>query len=137
MTSKASLAIGLALAVALVVPATAATPKAGSWSGQTKQNKSISFSVTSEGKKVKSLKVGFKGSCENGASVTGQIKFSGKFPIQDGKFKAQAGNSVVKGEFTSKKKAEGTLKYNSTTFDPVTFRTVECHSGKVRWNAHH
>ena len=66
MTSKASAAIGLTLAVALVVPATASTPKSGSWSGSTDQGKSISFKVTPGGAKVKRLEFGFKGNCENG-----------------------------------------------------------------------
>jgi hypothetical protein len=136
MARKFSLAIALLLSAALVIPATAATPKAGSWSGQTKQGKSISFAVTPGGKKVKKLKFGYKGTCDNGGRVSGTVSLAGKFPVTGGEFKVNTGNTVVKGEFTSKKKAEGTLKTSSSTFDPVSFRTVECRSGKVHWNAH-
>lgn len=137
MTPKLATAVGLALAVALVVPATAATPKAGSWSGQTKQNKSISFDVTRGGGKVKDLKFGFKGTCDNGARVTGTTKLGGKYPINGGEFTAKSGNTVVKGEFTSKTKAEGTLKSVTSSFDPISYRTVTCRSGKVGWTAKH
>jgi hypothetical protein len=137
MAPKLAACVGLALAVALVVPATAATPKAGSWSGETKQNKSISFKVTPGGQKVKALKFGFKGTCDNGARVNGTTNFAGKFPIQGGEFTARTGNTVVKGEFTSKTKAEGTLKSVSSSFDPVSYRTVTCRSGKVGWTAKH
>jgi hypothetical protein len=136
MAPKFTLALGLLLSAALVIPATAATPKAGSWSGQTKQGKSISFTVTPEGKKVKQLKFGYKGTCDNGGRVSGTVSFKGKFPVTDGRFKVDTGSTVVKGEFTSKKKAEGTLKTTSSSFDPNSFRTVECRSGKVHWNAH-
>ena len=137
MTPKLATAVGLALAVALVVPATAATPKAGSWSGQTKQDKSISFKVTPGGAKVKELKFGFRGTCDNGARVTGTTKLGGKYPINGGEFTAKTGNTVVKGEFTSKTKAEGTLKSVSSSFDPISYRTVTCRSGKVGWTAKH
>jgi hypothetical protein len=137
MTPKLAAAVGLVLVAALVVPATAATPKAGSWSGETKQNKSISFKVTPGGEKVKKLKFGFKAGCENGSRINGTTESDGKFPITDGKFKAELGNSVVKGEFTGKKKAEGTLKANASTLDPFTNRIVNCHSGKVGWTAKH
>lgn len=135
MAPKLAAAVGLALAAALVVPATAATPKAGSWSGDTKQNKSISFKVTPGGAKVKDLKFGFKGTCDNGARVSGTTNFGGKFPVNGGEFTARSGNSVVKGEFTSKRKAEGTLKSVSSSFDPISYRTVTCRSGKVGWTA--
>lgn len=135
MTPRLAAAVGLVLAASLVIPATAATPKAGSFSGSTDQNKSISFNVTPGGEKVKKLKFGFKGNCDNGSRVTGTTRSSAKFPIENGKFRAELGNSVVKGEFTGKKKAEGTLKSNTSAFDPFTLRTVTCRSGKVRWTA--
>ena len=135
MAPKLAAAVGLVLAAALVVPATAATPKAGSWSGQTKQNKSISFDVTRGGGKVKDLKFGFKGTCDNGARVSGRTSLGGKFPIEGGKFTARSGNTVVKGEFTRRKKAVGTLKSVTTSFDPISYRTVTCRSGRVGWTA--
>jgi hypothetical protein len=137
MTPKFAAAVGLALAAALVVPATAATPKAGSWSGDTKQNKSISFKVTPGGEKVKKLKVGFKGSCDNGATFTGNTTFGGKFAVNDGKFTAKATDTTVKGEFTSKRKAEGTLKHTARNFDPVSLGYTTCRSGRVHWTAKH
>jgi hypothetical protein len=135
MAPRFAAAVGLALAAALVVPATAATPKAGSWSGSTKQGKSISFKVTPGGAKVKGVKFGFKGRCDNGATTTGTANFSGKFNVNGGEFTARGGTSVVKGEFTTRRKAKGTLKGRSQFFDPITYRTVRCTSGKVRWNA--
>ena len=137
MAPKLAGAVGLMLVVALAVPATAATPKAGSWSGDTKQNKSIGFKVTPGGEKVKNLHFGAKGSCDNGATFTSRTSFQGKFDINDGQFKAKSNKTVVKGEFTSKKKAEGTLKYNSSNYDPISLSYVNCHSGKVRWTAEH
>jgi hypothetical protein len=137
MAPRLAAAVGLVLAAALVVPATAATPKAGSWSGSTKQDKSISFKVTPGGGKVKKVKFGFKAQCDNGARTTGTTNFSGKFNVDGGEFTARGGSSVVKGEFTSKKKAEGTLKARSTYFDPITYRSVPCTSGKVGWTAKH
>ena len=135
MTPKLATALGLVLVAALVVPATAATPKAGSWSGDTKQNKSIGFKVTPGGEKVKNLHFGAKGSCDNGATFTSATRFDGKFKIEDGEFTAKSNKTVVRGEFTSKKKAEGTLKYNSSNYDPISLSFVNCHSGKVRWTA--
>jgi hypothetical protein len=138
MAPRLAAALGLVLAASLVVPATAATPKAGSWSGDTRQDKSINFKVTPGGEKVKKLKVGFKGTCDNGATVIGQTKFGGKFDVEDGKFTTgSSGNTKVKGNFTSRNHAKGTLKHTSTTFDPFSLRTVECRSGKVRWTADH
>jgi hypothetical protein len=137
MAPRLAAAVGLALAASLVVPATAATPKAGSWSGDTKQNRSISFKVTPGGEKVKDVKFGFKGQCDNGATTTGTTNFSGKFNVNGGEFTARGGTSVVKGEFTSKSEAKGTLKARSTYFDPITYRSVPCTSGKVRWTADH
>ena len=137
MAPKLAAAVGFALAAALVVPATAATPKAGSFSGDTNQNRSISFKVTPGGAKVKDLKFGFKGTCDNGARVTGTTNFAGKYPINGGEFTAKTGNTVVKGEFVSKTKAEGTLKSVSSSFDPISYRTVTCRSGKVGWTAKH
>lgn len=135
MAPRLATAVGLALAVALVVPATAATPKAGSWSGDTKQNRSISFGVTPGGGKVKNLRFGFKAQCDNGARTTGTMNFSGKFDVNGGEFTARGGSSVVKGEFTTRTKASGTLKARSTYFDPVTYRSVPCTSGRVGWTA--
>lgn len=137
MAPRLAAAIGLLLAAALIVPATAATPKAGSWSGETKQNKSISFKVTPGGEKVKRLKVGFKGACDNGATFTGNTSFDGKFPVNDGKFTANGTDTVVKGEFTSKQKAEGTVKHTARNYDPISFGYTTCRSGKVRWTAKH
>ena len=54
-----------------------------------------------------------------------------------GEFTARSGDTVVKGEFTSKTKAEGTLKSVSSSFDPISYRTVTCRSGKVGWTAKH
>ena len=135
MAPRLATAVGLVLAAALVVPATAARPKAGSWSGDTKQNRSISFKVTPGGAKVKAVKFGFKSQCDNGATSTGTTNFSGKFNVNGGEFTARGGNSVVKGEFTRKRKAKGTLKARSSYFDPITYRSVPCTSGKVRWTA--
>ena len=136
MAPRLAAAVGLVLAAALVLPATAATPKAGSFSGSTKQNRAISFKVTPGGGKVKKVKFGFKGTCDNGGQISGTTNFAGKFPVNDGKFRATGGsNSFVKGTFTTRKKASGKLKWRGTTFDPFSYRTVSCSSPKVRWTA--
>ena len=136
MAPRLAAAVGLVLAAALVLPATAATPKAGSFSGSTKQDKPIDFRVTPGGGKVKNVKFGFKGRCDNGARTSGTTSFAGKFPVNGGEFRAVGGsNSFVKGTFTTRKKASGKLKWRGTTFDPFTYRTVSCSSPKVRWTA--
>ena len=135
MAPKVSAVLGLVLAVSLVLPAVAATPKSGSWSGSTGQGKSISFKVTPGGGKVKRVKFGFRGRCDNGASTTGAASMPGPFRVSGGKFTAQGGNSVVNGTFVSRTRARGTLRQRGTFFDPVTFRQVPCTSGKVRWTA--
>ncbi len=135
MAPKLAATLGLVLAAALVLPATAATPKRGSWSGSTDQNRSIDFRVTRGGKKVKDLEFGFKGRCDNGARTSGTSKFAGKFPVRDGRFRAKAGDSVVKGKFTTRKKAKGILRWEGSFFDPFTFRSSECTSGRVDWRA--
>jgi hypothetical protein len=135
MAPKLAAAVGLALAVALALPAVAATPKSGSWSGSTKQGRSISFKVTPGGGKVKKLRFGFRGRCDNGATTTGSASFPGPFKVVGGKFTARGGDSVVRGTFTSRTRARGTLRQRSSMFDPVTFRTVQCTSGRVRWTA--
>ena len=136
MAPRLAAAVGLVFAAALIVPATAATPKAGSWSGETKQNRDISFKVTPGGEKVKQLKAGFKGTCDNGATFNGNTSFGEKYEVNDGKFTATGGSTTVKGEFTSKRKAEGTLKHTARSFDPVSLGYTTCRSGKVRWTAH-
>ena len=136
MAPRLAAAIGLVLAASLVVPATAVTPKAGSFSGSTKQDRAISFKVTPGGGKVKKVKFGFEGTCDNGARTSGTTSFGGKFKIDDGTFRATGGsNSFVKGTFETRNKAEGKLKWRGTTFDPLSYRTVTCSSPKVRWTA--
>jgi hypothetical protein len=135
MAPKSTAAVGLVLAAALAFPATAATPKAGSFSGSTKQGKSITFKVTPGGGKVKKIKFGFRGRCENGATTTGTVSMPGPFTINDGKFHAKSGDTFVRGTFGSSTKASGRLRQSSTSFDPVSLRQVTCTSGKVRWTA--
>ena len=135
MAPRFSAVLGLVAAAAMVLPATAATPKSGKFSGSTKQGKSVSFKVTSGGK-VKKVKFGFKGRCENGATTTGTVSMPGPFTVNDGKFNAQsAGGTFVKGSFTSGSKAKGKLRQRSSSFDPISLRQVTCTSGKVRWTA--
>jgi hypothetical protein len=135
MAPKLSTVLGLVLAGSLVLPAVAATPKSGSWSGKTKQGKSISFKVTPGGGKVKKIKFGFRGHCDNGAGTTGTVTMPGPFTVSGGKFTAKGGASVVRGTFVSRTKARGTLRQRGTLFDPLSLRQVSCTSGKVRWNA--
>ena len=135
MAPKTTAAVGLVLAAALAFPATAATPKSGFWSGSTRQGKSISFKVTPGGGKVKNVRFGFRGSCSNGATTTGTMSFGGRHTVSGGRFTAKGGTSVVKGTFTTRTKARGTLDWRSRSFDPVSLRQVECTSGKVRWTA--
>jgi hypothetical protein len=135
MAPKLTAALGLALAAALAMPAVAATPNGGSWSGSTGQGKSISFKVTPGGGKVKKLKFGFRGRCENGATTTGTVSMPGPFNVNDGKFLAKSGDTFVRGTFGSGTKASGRLRQSSTSFDPVSLRQVTCSSGKVRWSA--
>ena len=123
--------IALIAALALVPAiALAATPKGGSWSGDTRQNKSISFKV--DNGKVKKLKVGWKASC-GGAKLDSQTTFGGKYAVTDGKFTAKSTNGTVKGTFTSKRKAKGTLRFKQQVF--TGFGYESCDSGKVRWTA--
>ena len=135
MAARLAAAVGIVLTAALVVPATAATPRAGSWSGSTDQNRSISFTVTPSREKVKDISFSFKGSCENGSGTAGTKTFLGKFNVSNGEFTARSGASVVKGEFTRKRKARGTLKWRGSYIDPVTYRSVSCRSRKVGWTA--
>ena len=135
MAPRLAAALGLVLAAALVLPAVAATPKGGSWSGSTGQGKSISFKVTPGGGKVKNLRFGFRGRCENGATTTGSMSFGGTYPVSGGRFTAKGGMSVVRGTFTTRTKARGTLNWRSRSFDPVSLRQVECRSGRVSWTA--
>ena len=135
MAPRVSAVLGLVLTVALVFPAVAATPRSGSWSGKTRQGKLISFKVTPGGGKVKRVQFGFRGHCDNGASTTGSVSMPGPFPVSGGKFTARGGNSVVRGTFTSRTRARGTLRQRGTFFDPASFRQVPCTSGRVRWSA--
>ena len=135
MAPKVSAVLGLVLAAALVLPAVAATPKSGSWSGSTRQGKSISFNVTPGGGKVKRVRFGFRGHCDNGARTTGTVSMPGPFPVSGGQFTARGGGNVVRGTFVSRTRARGTLRQRGTMFDPVTFRQVSCTSGRVRWTA--
>jgi hypothetical protein len=135
MAPKVSAALGLVLAAALVLPAVAATPRGGSWSGKTGQGKSISFRVTPGGGKVKSVRFGFRGSCDNGARTNGTVSMPGPFRVSGGKFTAKGGTSVVRGTFVSRTKARGTLRQRGTYYDPVSFRSVPCTSGRVSWTA--
>jgi hypothetical protein len=135
MAPRLSATFGLLLAAALVLPAVAATPGGGSWSGKSRQGKPIGFKVTPGGGKVKKIKFGFRGHCDNGASTTGTVSMPGPFPVSGGKFTAKGGSSVVRGAFTSRTKARGTLRQRGTLFDPVSLRQVSCTSGKVGWTA--
>ena len=135
MAPRVSAALGLVLAAALVLPAVAATPRGGSWSGKTRQGKSITFKVTPGGGKVKNIRFGFRGHCDNGAGTTGTVSMPGPFTVSGGQFTAKGGTSVVRGTFTTRSKASGTLRQRGTLFDPITFRQVSCTSGKVRWTA--
>jgi hypothetical protein len=135
MAPRVSAALGLVLTAALVLPAVAATPGSGSWSGKTRQGKSIGFKVTPGGGKVKKVKFGFRGHCDNGASTSGTVSMPGPFTVSGGTFTAKGGSSVVRGTFTSRTKARGTLRQRGTLFDPVSLRQVSCTSGKVRWTA--
>lgn len=136
MTNKLAAAVVLALAVALVVPAGAAMPRAGSWSGSTDQNRSISFTVAAGRGKVKEIEFGYRGRCDNGAGAAGTVRFAGKYRVSEGEFTARGpGGSVVTGEFRRRKKAIGTLQWRGSYFDPVAERTVACQSATVGWTA--
>ena len=135
MAPKISAVLGLVLAAALVLPAVAATPKSGSWSGSTKQGKSIGFTVTPGGGKVKKLKFGYRGRCDNGVGINGTANFPGPFRVSGGSFTAKGGSTVVRGNFGTSRKATGTIKWRGTYYDPISFRSVPCESPKVGWTA--
>ena len=135
MAPKLVAATSLVLVVALVVPATAARPRAGSFSGSTDQGRSIVLQVTRGGGKVKGLEVGYRGTCENGSGIVGTMTFTGRYTVTGGFFTARLRKSVVRGEFTRRGRARGTLVWRSGYVDPVTGRSVSCRSPQVGWTA--
>jgi hypothetical protein len=117
------------------VAALALTPKDGAWTGQTSQGKSISFLVKSNGSKVKSVRFGWKANC-GGGSVSATTTLSGPANINNqDRFVLSSGNTVVKGKFTSKRRASGTLRASQTIYGP--FGPTQCSTGRISWNAHH
>jgi hypothetical protein len=135
MAPKLAATVGLVLAAALTVPATAARPRAGAFTGSTDQGRAISFQVTRGGGKVKELEVTYRGRCENGSGILGTTTFTGKYPVNDGAFVARHGRSVLRGEFTTKRRARGTFEWRSAYVDPVTGRSVSCRTRALGWGA--
>jgi hypothetical protein len=119
--------VALALVPAIAI---AAVPKNGSWSGDTRQGESVSFAVKNG--KVKNLKVNWNAKC-GGMEVDGKSTFGGKFDASGGKFRADASNGYVKGNFPSKKRAEGTLRFKPRIFTGTGY--VTCDTGKIHWTA--
>jgi hypothetical protein len=148
-------AIGLLLTAAMIVPATAATPKAGRWSGETEQLEneafphlgglSIKFRVGRGGAKVKKVRFTASAHCTRFEEIVYTKRIKGKFPVVDGHFKAENrnGSALVKGRFKTKRKARGTLeswRFNGTELVLVPGRGLvkrkrRCKTGTVEWTA--
>ena len=66
---------------------------------------------------------------------TGRTTFGGKYRVVGGSFTAKTSTgAVVRGTFTSSRRASGTLKVETRIFTGFGYAT--CSTGKVRWNAH-
>jgi hypothetical protein len=127
----------IAVAALLVVPvaALALTPRDGGWIGQTSQGKSITFQVRSNGTKVRSVRFGWRANC-GGASITATTTLSGPANINSSdRFVLSSGGTVVKGTFTAKRRANGTLRASQTIYGP--FGPTQCTTGLLSWRAHH
>ena len=130
-------ALALVLALVLVLPATAAAPvpKTDPWSGQTSQARAITFKVVAKGTKLKRLKVGVIGRCPSGKKTGGTISYPDSLTISKGKFALGSyGGMTLKGRFTTKKKAKGTLEWRGARY-PENGDPEPCASGKVTWTA--
>jgi len=130
--------LALAVTLVLVLPATAAAPvpKTGAWAGQTSQSRAITFKVFAKGKKLKRLEVGVVGRCPSGEETGGTISYPDPLTIsKKGKFQMGTyGGAVLKGRFTTKKKAKGTLEWRGARY-PENGDPEPCASGSVTWTA--
>jgi hypothetical protein len=131
-------ALALAIVLVLVLPATAAAPvpKTGAWSGKTSQSRAIEFKVFAKGTKLKRLEFGVVGRCPSGQQTGGTISYPDPITIsKKGKFRMGTyGGAVLKGRFTTKKKAKGTLEWRGARY-PEVGDPEPCSSGNVTWTA--
>lgn len=113
-----------------MLPASAARPRAGSWSGRTAQGASIVFRVTAGRNRIKDLRVGFSAPCASGVT-----DLTGPFPIRDARFRVRAGETTVRGTFEKKQAvAHGTVRWRGRSYSP-SGSSRSCDSGLVSWTA--
>jgi hypothetical protein len=127
-------AIALIVTVGLVLPAGAARPRSGAWSGETAQNRAIAFEVTSGQRRVRELRVAVRARCRRGPSIVATASLAGPFPVGGGGFRIRGGDLQVRGEFKKKGRAEGMLRWEGRSYNS-TWRSRRCDSGRVRWSA--
>lgn len=125
----AAVLAGAPPAVGDVGQASAVTPKAGAWKGRTADGENLSFRVS--GKYVTKFTFRWSAVCDVG-EVSATTKLA-KLRIRKGRFALTNTTTTVKGAFTSKKRAKGTLRVQQRIFNGVNYST--CDTGRVAWTA--
>jgi hypothetical protein len=120
--------------VGLALPAGAARPRAGAWSGETEQGHALGFGITSGKKRVVDLRVRFRARCRRGPAIDGTTTFAGPYPVRGGRFRVNGGELRIRGTFTKRGKATGTLRWEGRSYRP-SGSSRRCDSGPVRWQA--
>ena len=122
------------LVAGLALPATAAKPRSGSWSGETAQGYAIKFKVTTGTRNVRDVRVGFRARCGRGPAIRGTTTFAGPFPVNRGRFRISGSDMRIRGKFVKRRKASGRLRWEGRSFSP-SGSSRACDSGRVSWTA--
>ena len=118
----------------LVLPASAARPRSGAWSGTTTQGRAINFAVSKGNREVSSLRVSVEARWARGTPIVGEASFAGPFPVRGGRFRVPGGEIQIRGHFAKKGRAEGTLRWRGRTYNS-SWKSRRCDSRTVRWSA--
>ena len=118
----------------LVLPASAARPRPGAWSGSTSQGYAIGFTVSPGNREVSSLRVSVRARCARGTPIVAEASFAGPFPVGGGRFQVPGGQLQIRGHFTKKRRAKGTLRWRGRSYNS-SWKSRRCDSGSVDWRA--
>ena len=85
-------------------------------------------------RQVTSLHVAVRADCARGAAIVAEASFAGPFPVSGGRFRVRGGELQIRGEFTKRRRASGTLRWDGRSYEP-SWKSRRCDSGPVRWSA--
>ena len=85
-------------------------------------------------REVGSLRVSVEARCARGTPIVAEASFAGPFPVRGGRFQVPGGELRIRGHFTRKGRAEGTLRWRGPSYSS-SWKSRRCDSGRVGWGA--